>query len=673
MAKVLVTQQYLQDTADAIRIGSGKSATMLPSQFADQIEEIEGGVISLLKGRVKFYDYDGTLLYSYGTKQFIENGHMPQNPTHKGLISQGWNWSFEQIVQQAKQVGGDINVGQMYITASGATQIQIELDQDTLEPYLYFEYEANTSFTVDWGDQSELIEQTVNTNGNFNQQHIYSQSGKYVIKINVNQGEVQLIGSEQSYFLLWNNISQDYTYRNKIKKVKIGNNFSISSNTFNGCFSLQTITIPFDILSFNGQDIFQRCYCLKTIVIPNSVNTIGNYAFRNCYSLKTVCLPCNITSLTYTFVNCYDLKSITLSNIETFNVSIFSNCYSIKTIIIPNTLTSIANNVFQNCYNILKYHFQSTTPPTLGTNVFTGINQNCKIYVPYSEDHSVLNAYKTATNWSNWADYIQEEKPIVSTQAYAVFNSNNGNLTFFRDTPNKYTNGDTSGTNTYYTGIETTNYASTSQIPWYSNRSSVTNVVFEDEIQPISTAYWFYYMNNSSFKSITNLDKLDTSNVVDMSSMFYYCTKLTSLDVSHFDTSNVTSMGAMFYHCQNLTSLDVSHFDTSNVTSMSNMFNYCQNLTSLDVSHFDTSNVTDMSGMFYNCIRLTTTLNIANMPNSYNWMCEDAATEPGSQITLKYISPVTSANVDTLVATKSNDSNIINGGQGTFILPTLIN
>ena len=49
-----------------------------------------------------------------------------------------------------------------------------------------------------------------------------------------------------------------------------------------------------------------------------------------------------------------------------------------------------------------------------------------------------------------------------------------------------------------------------------------------------------------------------------MSSMFYSCSNLTSLDVSNFDTSKVTDMGGMFYSCSNLTSLDVSNFDTSN-------------------------------------------------------------------------------------------------------------
>ena len=111
---------------------------------------------------------------------------------------------------------------------------------------------------------------------------------------------------------------------------------------------------------------------------------------------------------------------------------------------------------------------------------------------------------------------------------------------------------------------------------------------------------------NSMFgdcRSLTSLDlsSFDTSNVTNMASMFNYCSSLTSLDLSSFDTSKVTNMASMFYHCSSLTSLDLSSFNTSNVTNMHSMFEACSSLASLDLSSFDTSNVTDMSSMFENC------------------------------------------------------------------------
>ena len=73
----------------------------------------------------------------------------------------------------------------------------------------------------------------------------------------------------------------------------------------------------------------------------------------------------------------------------------------------------------------------------------------------------------------------------------------------------------------------------------------------------------------------------DTSTITNMSYMFWYCTNLTSLDLSSFNTSKVTNMSSMFESCTNLTSLDVTSFDTSKVTDMNNILTGCSSLTSL--------------------------------------------------------------------------------------------
>ena len=128
-------------------------------------------------------------------------------------------------------------------------------------------------------------------------------------------------------------------------------------------------------------------------------------------------------------------------------------------------------------------------------------------------------------------------------------------------------------------------------------------------------AFIGYSVSDSTEVKIEGLENLDTSNVTNMSYMFFYCSKLTSLDVSKFDTSNVTGMNSMFQYCSGLTNLDVSKFDTRNVTNMGGMFSSCQGLTSIEVSKFDTSNVTDMSYMFYNCSKLTS-LDVGNFNTS---------------------------------------------------------
>ena len=112
------------------------------------------------------------------------------------------------------------------------------------------------------------------------------------------------------------------------------------------------------------------------------------------------------------------------------------------------------------------------------------------------------------------------------------------------------------------------------------------------------------FCHNGSLKQIIFAEGFDTSNVTSMTSMFYGCKSLEQLDVSNFHTQNVTSMHGMFLGCGQLSALDVSGFDTSKVVYMSSMFSGCSSQLALDVSGFDTSKVKNMSYMFNNCSSL---------------------------------------------------------------------
>ena len=141
---------------------------------------------------------------------------------------------------------------------------------------------------------------------------------------------------------------------------------------------------------------------------------------------------------------------------------------------------------------------------------------------------------------------------------------------------------------------------------------TIVHIVFDKSFctyTPTSLFQFFCYL--SKLETITGLEYLNTANVTDMSYMFYSCSSLTSLDVTHFNTANVTNMHCMFEDCSSLTSLDVTHFNTAKVTDMESMFSSCSSLTSLDVSHFNTANVTNMSYMFSICVALTS-LDVTN-------------------------------------------------------------
>ena len=164
---------------------------------------------------------------------------------------------------------------------------------------------------------------------------------------------------------------------------------------------------------------------------------------------------------------------------------------------------------------------------------------------------------------------------------------------------------------------------------WHGEDRITTRVVFDAsfrDFRPTTTAMWF--SNFTVLRKIGGLEHLNTSEVKDMSWMFYGCSGLTSLDLSHFNTQNVTNMSEMFDGCSGLTSLDLSHFNTQNVTNMVEMFDGCSGLTSLDLSHFNTQNVTYMGGMFRGCSGLTSldlshfnTQNVTDMSWMFSGCC----------------------------------------------------
>ena len=109
-----------------------------------------------------------------------------------------------------------------------------------------------------------------------------------------------------------------------------------------------------------------------------------------------------------------------------------------------------------------------------------------------------------------------------------------------------------------------------------------------------------------SYMTTIDLSGFDTSNVTDMSHMFFSCESLKNLNLSVLDTSKVTNMHAMFSCCKSLKTLNLSSFDTAKVTNMGYMFSGCYDLTSIDFTKVNTSKVTDMRGMFQMCESLKT-------------------------------------------------------------------
>ena len=236
----------LTAVADAIRTKGGTSASLeFPNGFVEAIGNISGGGGgSDPPDAVRFYDYDGTLLYQYTAAQFLALSAMPANPTHTGLTAQGWNWTLANAKDYVED-WGFLDIGQVYTTSSGATEIDIELFKGMLTPNLRIS--PNGTAVIDWGDGSstDTVTGTSITTAKTTQ-HTYSSAGKYTIKITMSSGTFGFYHSS-SYSILTDGgstMNYNYVYANAIKAVRLGSScVRLGNYAFNYCTSMRYVTI----------------------------------------------------------------------------------------------------------------------------------------------------------------------------------------------------------------------------------------------------------------------------------------------------------------------------------------------------------------------------------------------------------------------------------------------
>ena len=208
---------------------------------------------------------------------------------------------------------------------------------------------------------------------------------------------------------------------------------SISPMVFMGYKNITSLTIPSSLKSI-GSSAFSKCSNLshfagyhtsadgkciiinnsllayapaagKTYAIPSSAVLVAKSAFADCTLLEELVFPDNVIEIEdKACAGCINLNSVILGNkMSTIGAQAFYNCPSITEITLPTSVNAIGNFAFSACSNLVNVKCLSSVPPTLGTSVFSNNSSARNIYVP-SES---LEAYRTAANWSSYADSIQ--------------------------------------------------------------------------------------------------------------------------------------------------------------------------------------------------------------------------------------------------------------------------
>lgn len=398
---------------------------------------------------VNFYDYDGTLLYSYSAADFANLSALPANPTHIGLTAQGWNWSLSDAKAYVAEYGF-LDIGQMYVTDDGKTRLYIHYSNETIDAsrtmQVRFKPSVSTGVTIDWGDGATSVSSSTNLD---DYSHHYNSNGDYVITLTATSGTYELAGANAETIIgstsNFNSYKQVY-----LQKVELGANItSVGQYTFRNQLQLSTITIPAG-LKFSGINIFDTCRSLKALIVPtgqtaignyficysaikalslpNGVTSVGTYFGRECRNLIRFAFPDSVTSIgAYMFHTCYALKRVVLPpRITTLSSNAFGYCPSVEKFDIPESVTTIGSNVMSSTYwgtvkipknvtsigsNFCRYSYglfalyiYPVEPPTLDINPFGSVAANTVFYVPAGS----LAAYQSATNWSTYASKMVE-------------------------------------------------------------------------------------------------------------------------------------------------------------------------------------------------------------------------------------------------------------------------
>ena len=360
---VTVDEITLQNTANAIRAKTGKSAAMYPSQFATEIGNISGSEAPLADA-VRFIDYDGTILHSYSAEEFLALSALPANPSHTGLAAEGWNWTLADAKEQVEACG-ILDIGQMYHTSSGKTEIDIELLEGALSPYLSLGPKGTC--TVEWGDGTTSTVTGTSLTTRVQTQHNYSAPGNYTIKISIDSGSFALLGSASYSLLNANNssINYNYVYAAAVNCVRLGSNITVGTYGCANLVNLKAVSTG-STNALNNSNSFYNCYNLIAIIFPkrSSSYAITNSTISNCYNLKYMSFPKEITTIGATFDNTFNLTSVSVgvnSYINTSGVSLTNYPFKTKRIGFAKTKNLIIKKNEINISSLLESN--ATTIP----------------------------------------------------------------------------------------------------------------------------------------------------------------------------------------------------------------------------------------------------------------------------------------------------------------------
>lgn len=331
---------------------------------------------------VKFYDYDGTLLYSYTLVEAQALTELPAQPTHTGLTAMGWNWTLADI----KSLNAPVIVGGHYKTSDGVNRFYIKIIKD-IHRRISLYLRLSGTLEINWGDDSAVETLTLDmilTGMPPVIDHEYNTVGEYCIGLKIINGVISGGYSFHSLLKFPEKSTQFGVGRSPttanflITKIEGGDDPFIEFAWFGALADTNAVAIAIPsklwLLPSNDRTTgLQRNNSLRFVAIPSGFLTLsGSMLLQNCF-MEYCSLPHSLTSFgTQVFMQCTNLKEITIPpQITTLSASLFCQCYNLQKVHLPPGLTTIERSVFQDCLRLEDINFPSSIT-SIGAQSFTG-------------------------------------------------------------------------------------------------------------------------------------------------------------------------------------------------------------------------------------------------------------------------------------------------------------
>ena len=391
---------------------------------------------------------------------------------------------------------------------------------------------------------------------------------------------------------------QEFTFPSKIKEIRQrvlkecqnlrkiiiqGNVSRIYDGAFSMCPNLQEITLPSSLISL-GKEVFYGDTSLTEVNLPSSLYSVGGYCFALCPNLvltsesqtiaidndnnlliyngensqvkaflgtnKNVKIPSGMQSIgagafQFTTIETITFEDDTLTVIE---AHAFANS-SLKSISFPTSLTTIYNNAFESCINLISINISDTQVTNISDYTF----YNCTSLTTFTISHSSLTqigeyAFAETTQLSEFKFGIT----IITSIGSRAFQNSGIQAVYFSYTLQ------TLGVSSFQgSKIQTLNFQNSriQSIPWlcFADCTQLVNLTFNNSLTIIGEEAFCNCINLTQFKLPQKIKSIETK-------AFYGCLKLCNITFS-LNCNLQTIKGQAFAKCPDLSAFDIPEGD----------------------------------------------------------------------------------------------------------------